>query len=403
MSARSREEVLREKRGQGLAARDLVRREGDHFTVTVPSLRTKRPDVYAVRRDAEGRVRCTCPQFETESKSDPKFRCEHVHAVRAAQAKKEPEEAMAETGGDDGNKQPPVEKSLGGTPPRPAAAETNSTHTGGGNREREIEAHLNPPCGDLMQTKASVAPSPHAVRTPPDKQAPAPERNAGRVIPLEFTNTLRALRQPVDPKLVKTREGWTDRRGNRHTVEYVEWHTVADILDRACPTWSHAVRGVAQIGDVVAVTAAVTIDGVTREGVGTGAAGSETGIKKAEHDALKRAAVKFGIARDLYQREAEITESGGAGFGSSRGGHQGKGFGGFPQDPLAKGAGDLVTPKQLGMIRRVAHEAGLNAERECLSLLGCKPEDLSKRAASSFIDYLKAYPESAKESTRRAG
>jgi len=43
-----------------------------------------------------------------------------------------------------------------------------------------------------------------------------------------------------------------------------------------------------------------TISGVTREGVGTGLADSETGIKKAEHDALKRAAVKFGVVRDCY-------------------------------------------------------------------------------------------------------
>ena len=127
---------------------------------------------------------------------------------------------------------------------------------------------------------------------------------------------------------------------------------------------------------------------------------------------MKRAAVKFGIARELYQREADITESSDAGradgshvarFGNRRGDYKSKGFDGFPQDPVAKGIGDLVTPKQLGMIRALAREAGVDAERECLSLLGCKPEDLSKRAASSLIDYLKAYPKSAKETARQAG
>jgi hypothetical protein len=379
---RCREDVLREKRGQGWAARGLVKREGDHFTVTVPSLRTKRPDIYEVSRDEQGRVRCTCLQFESESKTDPNFRCEHIYAVRAAQAKKEAEEAKAPTRGDD---------------QRPSAERRE--------REREIEAQLNSPPVETRQSatnKAEEASS--ATRPSTIKPSPAIASKAGQVIPLEFVNTLRALRQPVDPKLVKTREGWTDRRGNTHMVEYVEWHTVADILDRTCPTWSHAVRSIAQIGDVVAVTAAITIDGVTREGVGTGAADSETGIKKAEHDALKRAAVKFGIARELYQRESEIAESGNAGradgshaarFGNRRGDDKGKGFDGFPQDPVAKGTGDLVTPKQLGMIRALAREAGVNAEQECLSLLDCKPEDLSKRAASSLIDYLKAYPESA--------
>jgi hypothetical protein len=387
---RSREDVLREKRGQGWAARDLVKREGDHFTVTVPSLRTKRPDVYQVSRDARGRARCTCLQFASESQADPNFRCEHIYAVRAAQAKKESEEAKTLTGGDD----------------QQASAER-------GKREREIEARLNSPPVETGQSAANEAQEASLTRQPAIMPSPAIASKRGQVIPLEFVNTLRALHQPVDPKLVKTREGWTDRRGNTHTVEYVEWHTVADILDRTCPTWSHAVKSVAQIGSVVAVTAAVTIDNVTREGVGTGAADSETGIKKAEHDALKRAAVKFGIARELYQREAEMAESGDSaradGSHAARPGNRrgddkkGKGFDGFPQDPLAKGTGDLVTPKQLGMIRALAREAGVNAERECFSLLCCKPEDLSKRAASSLIDYLKAYPESADVAARQAG
>ena len=205
------------------------------------------------------------------------------------------------------------------------------------------------------------------------------ERIAAPVVPMAFTNTLRTLRQPIDPNLVKTREGWTDRQGNKHIVEYVEWHTVADLLDRVTPTWSHSVRGIVQIGDMVAVTAAITIDGVTREGVGTGTADNETGIKKAEHDALKRAAIKFGIARDLYQRESEAIEKQGAAPQSSD----------FPRDPLAKSMADLVTPKQLGMIRALAREAGLDVEEECQSVLRCKTEELSKRAASSFIDYLK--------------
>src|SRR5438132_11886409 len=84
---------------------------------------------------------------------------------------------------------------------------------------------------------------------------------------------------------------------------YIEWHTVADLLDQIAHKWSHSGRAMVQIGGMVAVTAAITIQGVTREGVGTGPAESEAGIKKAEHDALKRAAVKFGMARELYQRD----------------------------------------------------------------------------------------------------
>ena len=55
------------------------------------------------------------------------------------------------------------------------------------------------------------------------------------------------------------------------------------------------------------------------------------------------------------------------------------------------------------MIRALAREAGVDAEKECLSHMDCKPEDLSKRAASSLIDYLKEYPQSANKTERRAG
>ncbi|MBA3713458.1 MAG: hypothetical protein H0W76_13580 [Pyrinomonadaceae bacterium] len=210
-------------------------------------------------------------------------------------------------------------------------------------------------------------------------------RQGAPVVPLAFNNTLRTLRQPIDPKFVKMREGWVDRQGNKHMVEYVEWHTVADLLDRVTPTWSHSVRNIVQIGDMVAVTAAITIDGVTREGVGTGTADNETGIKKAEHDALKRAAIKFGIARELYQRESEVIETQGAGPQVDE----------FPRDPLAKSMADLVTPKQLGMIRALAREAGVDVEEECQTVLRCRTEELSKRAASSFIDHLKRQPQEA--------
>ena len=123
-----------------------------------------------------------------------------------------------------------------------------------------------------------------------------------------FSTTLRELRRTVDPNLIRQRAGRRDRNGNVHMVEYVEWHTVADILDEHAPNWGHTVKDIRPIGDIVTVTVALTIDNVTREGVGTGRAISETGIKKAEHDALKRAAVKFGIARELYKREFDSIE-----------------------------------------------------------------------------------------------
>ena len=196
---------------------------------------------------------------------------------------------------------------------------------------------------------------------------------------LDFSTTLKELRKTVDPNLIRQRACRRDRNGNVHMVEYVEWHTVADVLDDTAPNWGHTVKDIRSIGEIITVTVAITIDGVTREGIGTGKAISETGIKKAEHDALKRAAVKFGIARELYKKEFDSIEQTDE-----------------PQvfepeamiNPVAKNLGDMVTAKQLGMIRAISREANLDAERECSQMMRCGVDELSKRAASDLIEHL---------------
>lgn len=209
---------------------------------------------------------------------------------------------------------------------------------------------------------------------------------------LDFSSTLRELRK-VDPNLVRQRAGRRDRNGNIHMVEYVEWHTVADILDEHAPNWGHTVKDIRAIGDIITVTVAITIDGVTREGVGTGKTASETGIKKAEHDALKRAAVKFGIARELYKREFDSID------------HEEETPVAEPKqiaDPVAKNLADMITSKQLGMIRAIAREAKLDAEAECSQLMKCGIAELSKRAASELIAHLQKLQGNTAVSIRRA-
>ncbi|MEP6789000.1 MAG: Rad52/Rad22 family DNA repair protein [Acidobacteriota bacterium] len=211
---------------------------------------------------------------------------------------------------------------------------------------------------------------------------------------LDFSTTLRELRKTVDPNLVRQRAGRRDRNGNVHMVEYVEWHTVADILDEHAPNWGHTVKDIRPIGDIVTVTVAITIDGVTREGVGTGKTASETGIKKAEHDALKRAAVKFGIARELYKREFDaIDQDETAPVNEPL----------TYSDPIAKSLGDMITAKQLGMIRAIAREANLDAAAECTQMMHCGIDELSKRAASDLIDHLQNLQRNVAVPVRRAG
>ena len=215
---------------------------------------------------------------------------------------------------------------------------------------------------------------------------------------VEFTDTLRELRKHVDPNLVRQREGWRDRNGNVRTVDYIEWHTVADILDETAPNWAHSIKDIRTFGDVIAVTVAISINGVTREGIGTGNANSEMGIKKAEHDALKRAAVKFGIARDLYKKEFDAFDSEHVPAVAQQEPEQPQ----FPSDPVAKSLSEMVTTKQLGMIRAICRENNLDPEEECMAVMKCKVNELSRRAASSLIDHLLAIASPAVP-MRRAG
>lgn len=204
---------------------------------------------------------------------------------------------------------------------------------------------------------------------------------------LNFSTTLAELKK-IDPNLVRQRAGRRDRNGNVHMVEYVEWHTVADILDAHAPNWAHTVKDIKAIGDIITVTVAITIDGVTREGIGTGKTASETGIKKAEHDALKRAAVKFGIARELYKKEFDSIDS--EELAAPAADLQPRPERVAPINAVAKNLGDMVTAKQLNMIRAIGRENNIDAEAVCGEMFACRVEETSKRAASDLIDRLQA-------------
>ncbi|HEY9232400.1 MAG TPA: Rad52/Rad22 family DNA repair protein [Blastocatellia bacterium] len=316
MSAAVEQTNLAINRAKTIAAMGMVERDYEGFNVTSPGIRK---ETFRVWRDEEGRVRCSCADYEARVEAEPRYRCEHILAVKF---------------------------------------------------------HLEPP--DEFTGEATAESQPESAVADASQQ----NGDGGQVIVMPFAETLKELSHALSPEMIRQRVGWTDRAGREHEVDYVEWHVVADLLDRICPDWSHEVISIKQIGDFVAVTASITIQGVTRQGVGTGSAYDEKGIKKAEHDALKRAAVKFGIARELYRKEEEAAsqKKPSAALAQSQ----------FPRDPVAKTMADLVTPKQLVAIRAIANAHGINAETQCVELLRCRPEELSRKAASTFIDYLKS-------------
>ncbi len=373
----------RDKRAKSIAAMGLVNREDDKFRVSTPSLRGKQTS-YEVLRDEAGKIRCNCLEFEESAVNDSAFRCEHILAVKYALVAKNTESAT---------KQPAkIETNVEITPAQIVSEDKNATESRASTRDEQKLDEVRENVSAIGQAENTKTPEPNRLADTQGEikmkqenlqEVPAAaqtaETESGNNV-LNFTTTLRELRKNVDPELVKQREGWRDRNGNTHYVDYVEWHTVADILDENAPNWSHAVKDIRQIGDIFTVTVAITIDGVTREGIGTGTAESELGIKKAEHDALKRAAVKFGIARDLYKKESDTIERDGAVPTPTNDG--------FPANPIAKSLMDLVTAKQLGMIRAMARENGIDVDEECQNVMQCKADELSKKAASSFIQHL---------------
>lgn len=66
-------------RAKALAAMGMVERDHEGFSITSPGVKK---EVFRVYRNLEGRVCCTCPEFEEQSQADDKFRCEHILAVK---------------------------------------------------------------------------------------------------------------------------------------------------------------------------------------------------------------------------------------------------------------------------------------------------------------------------------
>jgi hypothetical protein len=115
---------------------------------------------------------------------------------------------------------------------------------------------------------------------------------------------LETLGRPFDPREVEVKIQAVNRdRTRAQVVAYVDARTVLDRLDEAVgPTgWSDSYEVLTNGTDadgrrLVEVKCTLTVLGVSKEDVGEG-----DSLKAAFSDALKRAAVKFGVGRYLYR------------------------------------------------------------------------------------------------------
>jgi hypothetical protein len=115
---------------------------------------------------------------------------------------------------------------------------------------------------------------------------------------------LETLSKPFEPREVEVKIQAVNRdRTRAQVVAYVDARTVLDRLDEAVgPTgWSDSYEVLTNGTDdqgrrLVEVKCTLTVLGVSKEDVGEG-----DSLKAAFSDALKRAAVKFGVGRYLYR------------------------------------------------------------------------------------------------------
>lgn len=118
----------------------------------------------------------------------------------------------------------------------------------------------------------------------------------------------RALEAPFPANAIQRRQG----AGNR-SFEYVAAHTVIRRLNEATGNrWDFRLTRMDLHGDLWIAVGELTIPGLgTRTGIGVqkvSAGGGEDLVKGAGSDALKKAAVSFGVGIDIYGPDLEAGE-----------------------------------------------------------------------------------------------
>ena len=103
----------------------------------------------------------------------------------------------------------------------------------------------------------------------------------------------------IKPEQIRWRVGSTSKdKAKGMLLGYIDSRTAMELLDDLSPAWSDEYR-IVKVGSDEGVECALTVAGVTRTDVGTPS--NTEGLKGAYSDALKRAAVKHGIGRELYE------------------------------------------------------------------------------------------------------
>jgi len=128
-----------------------------------------------------------------------------------------------------------------------------------------------------------------------------------------------ALRKPFEPEQI----GKLEATAKRPELDFVGHAAVTDRLNAHVPDWSYTVDELFSVGSTVWIRGTMTIGGISRVEYGDG-----DNPKEAIGNFIRRAAMRFGVAIDLWSRQ-ELEASGepdtGAELGKAPAGHRGEG------------------------------------------------------------------------------
>jgi hypothetical protein len=110
---------------------------------------------------------------------------------------------------------------------------------------------------------------------------------------------IKKLKRPFPDETIGVKvNNFSKDRTKAMLIQYLQHTDVYDRIEEVDPTWSCMAGTPFYIAKVIAVPMKLSIKGVTRENIGEG-----EDYKSAYSDALKRAAMLFGIGRYLYDAE----------------------------------------------------------------------------------------------------
>lgn len=200
--------------------------------------------------------------------------------------------------------------------------------------------------------------------------------------PKSYAELQAALLEPTPKHLIKTKE-----QGGAK-IPFLNITDAHDLLDERVGPGNWAVRILD--GRQVSMQYVITVRALIFAQDGTFEQDS-TGFEEIDLDkfgdtssnayamAVKRAFELHGLCRDLWRGEAKpARERGDQERALIR-----------PSNPVAASVSDLATPKQLGMAKSLLEPKGRELEEFCYEALGCKSDEISKKAASYLIDLAK--------------